>query len=102
MYTVGYNERQVYRTAEVVFYALGTRMSKKIKSAEEIQAIINAQIRESGLDPSFLVSRPVRLLDSYWVGPNWKLQDVPVGDVRQVSAAARIIKEVLANYSLSD
>jgi hypothetical protein len=77
-------------------------MSKKMKSAEEIQAIINAQIQENGLDPSFLVSRPVRLVDSYWVGPNWKLQDVPAGDVRQVSAAARIIKEALANYSLSD
>ncbi len=79
-------------------------MSKKIKSAEEIQAIINAQILASGLDP-FLFGQSALCGCSIATGSGrtGKLQgQLPAGDVRQVSAAARIIKEALANYSLSD
>ncbi|MGI4857341.1 MAG: hypothetical protein ACRYHA_10640 [Janthinobacterium lividum] len=75
-------------------------MTKQIASADEIQKDINDQLQAAGLNDSYRVGKPVRLVPPTPDGHNWHFLDLLSGDTEQMTVVTQVLSDARAKYAL--
>ncbi|ASW03474.1 hypothetical protein [Paraburkholderia aromaticivorans] len=77
-------------------------MSKEIRSAKEIQQLINTKLEAAGLGPAYRVGLPARLVPTAPDGHNWHFIDVLTGGVEEMTAVTAALSDARRQYVMED
>jgi hypothetical protein len=77
-------------------------MTKDLRSAMDIQQLINTKLEAAGLGPTFRVGLPARLVPPAPDGHNWHFIEVLTGSVEEITTVTTVLSDARRQYIMDD